>query len=383
MNGSSGEDSAVIEEYLRGREEDLRGTKESFRTAFDNERDGWARWTVGQDEGGVQPEDVHIRSITFSPNFSGDATVFAAGSDPDCHSCAQSVLFRSADGGATWRRLPAKLLEEQGKILLPPAYGDTDHRIFAGSAGGIQVSDDGGASFRYISPINGMSAAISPAFNDGDPRILTGNFQYDDHLQATTPAPYVTTSFMGLSNPAFSPAYAEDHLVLFAGAWLDGIYGQKTSIFRCVATRCTEFRLTWGSPRFRFTSDFSTSRTVFAFSPGTLYRSLDAGATFSELAFPGERSSFDSVAIASSKSRLFVGAGLTSDRPGLFTSDDLGVTWRQVDHPLFGGNAVLDVALSGNRVIAVLYGRRNDGRNDLACSADGGITWDRRCPPAG
>ena len=73
------------------------------------------------------------------------------------------MLFRSLDGGATWKRLPARGFLG-GSLLAPPSPSDT--RIFAMGSAGLQVSLDGGLTFIAAAPnsvVIAGSAAISPA----------------------------------------------------------------------------------------------------------------------------------------------------------------------------------------------------------------------------
>ena len=95
--------------------------------------------------------DDSVTEITASPSYDQDHTVFA--SAPRVASCGGvscSPLLRSSDGGRTWQRLPAVGFDG-GRILLSARYPGTA-ALLANGVGGVQRSDDGGASFTTAIP---------------------------------------------------------------------------------------------------------------------------------------------------------------------------------------------------------------------------------------
>lgn len=343
------------------------------------------------------PEEARLTSITFSPGYAQDRTIFAAGtarcSSPTC----VFVLFRSSDGGATWTSLRAKGLLGDS-ILLPPGYPEADSRLFAmahrPAQAGLQVSEDGGESFRSVTaeaPFVTGSAAISPAFNRGDRRIVIGSevpSAYRDDLQTVKPGGY--TALPGPLNPAFAPGYSEDARLLFGGfrgepepphkvpvvhvchdAADDTVGGGSEPVCR---TRDVEGLPPHRPPELRLARDFSGSDLLYVFNARGLVRSRDAATTFESLSTPWTGDLRD-VALAGEGAALFAAVWVPGDGGGLYVSRDEGAGWQRVEDALLAEGA-LDVASLDGRLVVGLPGR------GLACSADGGRTWTERCPTA-
>ncbi|MGH2691282.1 MAG: sigma-70 family RNA polymerase sigma factor [Actinomycetota bacterium] len=328
-----------------------------------------------------QPEDAQVHSVAYSPRFADDGTVYASGRAacpaPQC----PPVLFRSSDAGSTWVRLEAAGLDGT-QLLLPPAYGSGDDRIFAMGPVGLEVSEDGGASFHQaaaVTPAVGIgSSAISPAFNSGDPTILIGDhslMQYRDDVKTVGPAYPIPGR--GPLHPAFSPNYRNDGLILVGGLQV-GAGGWSPSVFRCTDDVCigSPFPFyTSETPKVRPASDFAQTNVAYAFTARHLLVSADAGQSFSEVIRPAGRDIND-VAPAANGSLLTAVKGQAPDiADDVYSSPDGGRTWSLVESPTLSGG-VRSLAVSGRNVLATL------DLGGIACSADGGVTWASRCPVA-
>jgi RNA polymerase sigma-70 factor (ECF subfamily) len=329
----------------------------------------------------AEPEDSNIVWVEYSPRFATDGTVYAAGVTECKAAPCPPVLFRSTDGGAAWTRLEADGLHGS-QILLPPAFGAGDERIFAFGALGLEVSSDGGASFRpaAVGPSGGAgSASISPAFNTSDPIILIGDqslMQYRDDTRTvgpTTPIPG-----RGPLHPAFSPAYETDRLLLVGGLQVDVAERDwAASVFRCSDNVCSGTALPVRSeaPRVRPAPDYSETGHVYAFTSQGLFLSTDRAFSFSPLTGPSRHALRD---VAPAGAGLVFAVARTGGVEGggeLFVSSDEGATWTRTDDPLLGGG-VASVRASGRHVLASLQ------TGGVACSIDGGATWAARCPAA-
>jgi len=327
----------------------------------------------------TEPEDTNIVWIEHSPRFGSDGTVYAAGVTVcQAHPCPR-VLFRSTDAGAGWERLAADGLDGS-QILLPPAFGAGDDRIFALGPLGLQVSNDGGASFQSAAVgVSGGagSAAISPGFNTTDPTILIGDqslMEYRDDVRAvgpTTPVPG-----RGPLHPAFSPAYETDGLVLVGGLQVDATQGGwASSVFRCSGKVCSGTPLATRTepPRVRLAPDYEETGLVYAFTSQGLFVSSDRALSFSQLTVPW-RDLLREVSPAEGGLVFAVARGTAIDSVGEFyVSPDAGVTWTRVSDPTLS-TGVASVRVSGQHVLVSLQA------GGLACSADGGQTWAARCP---
>jgi hypothetical protein len=293
------------------------------------------------------------------------------------------VLFRSTDGGGTWRRLKADTLTGTS-ILLPPAFNRGDARIFAMGSGGLEVSRDGGKSFQAAAvggaPYAVGSVAISPGFNSGDPTILIGSqnmMRYDDSRRVVSPAPY--TSLPGPLEPAYAPAYPSDHRLIVGAVRVDPLSGGVISVvFRCrTETECSDsFLGPYGAtPKVRLSPDFATSNTLAAFIDSHLYVSRDGAVSFAEITTPWE-SGIRDVAIDRAGKRIIAAVyRYEGENNGLYMSTDGGFSWEKIASPLLR-HGVETIASSSNRIVVGLT------KSGIACSTDGGLTWARRCKSA-
>jgi RNA polymerase sigma-70 factor (ECF subfamily) len=318
------------------------------------------------------PEQTSITSIVFSPRFASDRSVYALGAVP-CVAVCSPVLFKSSDAGTTWTRLQSAGLSATS-ILLPPGF-PADPRIYAMGTRGLQVSTDGGAHFGTVLPAAPTflgSAAISPLFDRGDPEVLIGAqalVAYKDDVHSFVPSPY--TALPGPLEPAYSPRYAADGTLFVGGSEFDA-YGKHGTVFRCDAAVCTSAPTGAGVPKIRFDSDFEKSGIVYAFSNGVLFRSRDSGRSFERIRTADGNGSIDDLAVLADGT-LVLATHVPGERAGtLLRSADRGETW---SYDASGLPALVIQAIARDergRLIAGLA-------RGVACSADGGRTWARRC----
>jgi hypothetical protein len=119
-------------------------------------------------------QDTQVYSMTPSPHYAQDHTVFAAGAVyTGCLAMnACPALFRSGDGGASWTMLPAAGYTG-GSVILPAAY-PADPTIFVSGQAGLQRSDDGGRTFLTVVPYP-APAAVVPGLPASDTQIVVAS----------------------------------------------------------------------------------------------------------------------------------------------------------------------------------------------------------------
>ncbi|MFN2544570.1 MAG: sigma-70 family RNA polymerase sigma factor [Actinomycetota bacterium] len=328
-----------------------------------------------------QPEDARGESVAFSPNFGHDATAFMVGALA-CHSpVCPPVLFESTDGASSWARLPARGFSGT-QLLLPPRFGNGDDRLFAMGPGGLQMSPDGGRSFQAVGsvgvPFAVGSAAMSPGFDDLDPSILIGAqmlMRYRDDLGTMQPDPQLTGH--GPFNPTFSPSYPSDPRVFVGGTEVNAVTMQVGAVVHvCQRSVCSSSWLpdAEGVPVVRLPAIFSQTGSAFAFTPDRIFGSTDAGGSFSPLPAPWQGGNVWDLAVSDDGNILLaaIAGATTVSTNGLYISADAGATWNHAQSPLLQ-HGVKAVAASGGRILAVL------GDRGIACSSDGGRSWDTRC----
>jgi RNA polymerase sigma-70 factor (ECF subfamily) len=334
-------------------------------------------WATDPNKGVRDPEDARITSIVVDPDHRGHA--YAAG-ETKCGVRCPQVLFRSEDGGATWKRLPAAgFLGET--LLVPARYFDEPKPLFAMGPSGLQVSRDGGESFETAAVVGASftvgAAAISPAFSRGDPTILIGAqtlMQYRDDRRVIEPVP---SNIVGPLYPLFSPDYPRDARIFVGGIKFDPVVGRPHPVvFTCAdGGVCTESVLKAPAdvPRLRAAPDFTRTGRLFAFTQRRLFVSTDSATTFAPFKKPDRARLLTDLAVVGG--RVFVStAGRPSSKGGLYhKSVDGGGGWHKVGHRLLS-DGVLNI-VSGNGLMFVAL---SDG--GLLCSTDAGRTWYSRCP---
>lgn len=326
-----------------------------------------------------QPEDTQITSITFSPAYESDHTVFAMGLGGRCaFATCESVLFRSTDGGGSWTRLAAQGLYAS-QLLLPPTY-PAERRLFASGGHGLFVSLDDGETFESppLSRTFPGPTAISPLFGDKDSVMLVGTnslVAFLAGLDVFVPTSYSAVS-VGSLQPAYSPDYARDHLVVAGGARLDISSGKRGVVFLCSSEICQSRDATANAPRIRFDPAFARSKLLYAFDERQIVRWSWTTLSFEPLGLTPSSDGIADLVVIEGGHAMFVAMDVAGapDAGGVFGSYDGGATWSRAALP---GGATRATVLSahGDVIIAGLSTR------GIACSIDRGFTWQSRCRP--
>jgi RNA polymerase sigma factor (sigma-70 family) len=328
-----------------------------------------------------QPEDASIMSMEFVPGDPKHHTAFASGRAHCRLQPCPPVLFHTVDGGESWSRLPAKGLTGVW-LAIPPGYGVNHRQIFAMGEAGLQVSDDGGRSFRLAASMGASfargSIAVSPSFDEGDPTILIGAqvlMRYDDGRHTIQPEP--KTALRGPFEPTFAPNYPEDERILLGGLNPSPL-GVESTVFVCEQSMCEYLPLPSEEviPKLVAAPSFASDGLLYAFTENGLYSWQTGRGAFGRIPVPWT-STLSDVKLSPQGGVLFAAVrpqeGDAQSRDlGLYTSNDDGRSWRRKADPLLDGG-VSAIALFGGRILVSLHG------NGLACSSDGGRRWATRC----
>ncbi len=165
----------------------------------------WQRLPTGDPVG----HDAAFRAVRLSPAYATDGTVFASYED---RSLTQTALYRSTDRGQTWTVFPA--VAGGTALAVSPAF-PVDRTVFFGRGDRIFKSTDAGATWTSypvadIDPI--IEIALSPGYASDRTVYLTGFGGVRRSLDGG-----VTWATMPTFGPAYdlavSPAYATDGTV--------------------------------------------------------------------------------------------------------------------------------------------------------------------------
>ena len=271
-----------------------------------------------------------VYSIAVSPNFTRDGICFAA---------RRSGLYRSKDGGITWRSayeaLSLKAPLPTMTVAVSPDFA-VDRSVFAGVLGGILRSSDGGACWSLA--------------------------------ELASPPPLVSALVV-------SPDFAHDGTLL-AATMDDGVFRSADRGSRWVAWNFGLLDL--HVLTLAISPAFAQDETLFAGTESGLFRSTNGGRAWREVHFPTAAAPVLSLALSPAYAAdgvLFAGtegSGEPEYPSGLFHSSDRGRTWVGLGDEAFGG-AVNGILLSPDfptqaDVLAVLD-------SSLTISRDGGQTW--------
>ena len=151
-------------------------------------------------------------TVRLSPAYTTNHTVFATMADL---ARPRATLYKSTDRGGTWTMLPG--VTESGALALSPAYG-ADSTLFMASDATLRKSTDGGQSWRSLAmttPADGfhvLELKASPDYATDRTLFATG---YGGTLRSTDGGE--TWVAVGTHSPAYglaiSPNYAADRTV--------------------------------------------------------------------------------------------------------------------------------------------------------------------------
>jgi photosystem II stability/assembly factor-like uncharacterized protein len=259
--------------------------------------DGGDRWTAATPEGLVVADEAppDYAAWAFSPGYERDHTVVLGTN--------RGKVFRSTDGGRRFTKI-GQLDDAVNVLATSPAFGEDD-TVIAGTTAGVHLSSDGGSRWRPsgVEGIEITGLVISPAFGD-DRTAFAGTAEglFVTHDGAAS-WELVGTPFSEqtvVEAVAVSPSFASDRTVLVSARGR-GLFRSTDggATFEPVAASLLARNVVLGNfyhgttEPLLFSPDYERDRTVFGFAETRLFRSVDGGETWEDLAVPRQTHDLD------------------------------------------------------------------------------------------
>ena len=346
--------------------------------------DGGAKWTDFRVAGG------DVRTFAFHPK---DAkTIWAGGTN------GRSGLWKSTDGGASWKTIGKGLPQSNTAylVLVDPEQPDT---LYMKSFRGGYASSDGGENW---TPFGGAVAdvelesltlagkALFAGTEKGFFRSADGGESWQ-RIGGGLPRFIVSAVAVHPSNPDVMWAGASSAGVWkttdggktwseanrgFSAAWIEKMWGDASGRIVVQANRGlfrTDGKGGWAEITQPFSENLDTvvfdGKAMHAGWSWSYYRSMDGGATWSEVVKPFQepRPIFARLVADAKNPKVLYSAD--DDEPAIFKSVDGGVKWKPANRGITGSGIVTLVADASGALVGV----SKDGK--LFRSTDGATTW--------
>lgn len=225
--------------------------------------------------------------ILYDPSFNSIAAFHPTGSAPVVFATAPTApfvgggVYVSLDGGVSYQRTSGPLYGNQ--VIVSPAYA-ADHTVWVAAYNGLYQSTDAGASWGLVTgglpAANVSSVAVSPAYAVDRTlfAVLPDGAHAGVYRTADAGAHWTKLTLPGGAAPAhtaLSPAFAADQTV-WVSSLADGVLrsadrGATWQASTTVLANCGPV-----APM----QTAAAGRTLWAACGGTAYRSADEGATW-------------------------------------------------------------------------------------------------------
>jgi photosystem II stability/assembly factor-like uncharacterized protein len=359
--------------------------------------DGGTKWSEFRISGGD--------AMTFSFHPKDSKTIWAGGVN------GRSGLWRTSDGGASWKQLGTGLAEMNRvqKIVVDPSTPDTLY--MAASRGGYRSTDGGaswtpfGSSFPQSEEIEGLTMHPSSPetlyagtrkglwkttdggqtwsrLTGGLPRYIVRGLA----IHPTTPdVMWAAAAGAGVYKTTDGGKSWTEANGGLAASWIDNVWGNAAGMIFAQTGRGlfrSDGKGGWVEVLQPFSNDKASLDTILfdPKNPKTLhagyassyYRSTDGGMTWSRVSesFQDPSPSFGCVALDAKNAKVLYSAAKypSSNDPSIFKSVDGGVKWKPSGRGVTGGILSL-ISLPSGTLVAL----GKDG--GVWRSADGATTW--------
>jgi photosystem II stability/assembly factor-like uncharacterized protein len=303
-------------------------------------------------------------------------TIVVHPADPDFVLCGGVDLHLSRNGGKTWRQvtrwdadrgLPDYAHADHHCLMIPNALPD---RIYSANDGGLDLSDDRGKT--WINRSNGLAVTMYYDMDAGqsDGTSFGGGTQDNGTLITTTGQPNDHFEILGGDGGwiVFDP---NDAGHLYASYYNFNIFRFRANTFKNVSPPAAkeEKNFVWMC---YIVMDPNAPRTVFT---GTyrVWRTEDDGDRWDPVSPPLDGGRISAIEIAAADSdRVYVG----TENGGFFRSLDGGNTWSaNLASATLPGHAITRLVSDPQDEDFVIATVANFGHSHVFSSRDGGQTW--------
>jgi len=319
-------------------------------------------------------QDAAFDSLTLSPAYSTDHTVFASGHVVVGCGLACPALYRSSDGGGSWRQLAATNFAG-GPVIIPPDFASSKV-VFAIGPLGLQRSNDAGSSFETI--ITGVTAAATVSGSNGTESLVVGGpplLSYNVKTGAIQPGPTLPVPLVGVSSMvSTSPLGA----VEVAGRALDpaASTGYAGEVLHCSTSACS---VVWSKADQAPPTLTSTWRaadgTVAAYWADSVALSTDGGMAFQTISLGRLSGGLTAAGLTGDGGVVLSWLDGASPRLALWN----GGSSATISTPSESRRVATVVALpNGNWLLGLTSSQPGFGLG-IRCSRDRGLTWRLDC----
>ncbi|MFI5181179.1 MAG: WD40/YVTN/BNR-like repeat-containing protein [Thermoanaerobaculia bacterium] len=365
--------------YLKDANRDLFEAQVEGSEVFRSD-DGGATWK--------KPYEGRLDKVFYSYGYYF-SQVFVAPDDADRVYFGGVPMLRSTDGGRTWKGIDQRGVHVDHHFL---AFGPKDSRHVAlGNDGGLNLSFDAGTTWTRVGNL-AVGQFTTIAVDDGDPYSIVGGLQDNGTMRG--PSNYVFGVFdpnawkaIGGGDGATCAIDPKDRNVVYTESQFGfaGRQNLKTSERARVRPRGElkepPLRYNWVTPFLLSPS----SREILWFGTNRLYRSFDRGDTFtavsSDLTSSREQGNvpFGTATSIAESPKKFGVVWVGTDEGKVWLTRDGGAAWKDVSKGLAPDRWVTRVVASGFDE-GTVYVTQNGYRNDewtayVFRSTDYGETW--------
>lgn len=290
--------------------------------------------------------------------------------------CGGVDLHLSSDGGATWRKVTrwnarrgaANYAHADHHALVMPAA--SAGRVYSANDGGVDLSDDGGLTWSNRS--DGLSIAMFYDVDVGqsDARVLGGGAQDNGTLVTDAANPAGFFELLG-GDGGWIVIDPRDAGHIYASYQFGGMYRFRGGSWKEV-TPPFQRQESYGIWMVFITMDPNDSNCVYT-GNHRLYRTRNDGLVWKAVSPVFDASPISAIEVAAADSTmLYVG----TENGALFRSLDAGATWSaDLRNGVLPGVAVTRIATHPANALDVVVTVANSGNSHVFRSRDGGLNW--------